>query len=68
MMNLALTASGLLTKYLNEIFVVSRKVVQNGVVVSHANYSELGYLMILVTLINFIIPILVIYFLMIKKR
>ena len=67
MMNLALTAGGLLTKYLNEIFVVSRKVVQNGVVVSHADYSQLGKLMILVTTANFIIPIVVIWWLMIRK-
>ena len=68
MMNLALSVSGLFTKYLNEIFVVSRKVIQNGVVVSQANYTELGHLMILVTLINFVVPIAVIYFLMVRKK
>jgi hypothetical protein len=66
MMNLALTAGGLFTKYLNKIFVVSREVVQNGVVVSHADYSQLGKLLILVTTINFIVPIFVIWFLMIR--
>ena len=68
MMNLALTAGGLLTKYLNKAFVVSREVVQNGVVVSHANYSELGKLLIIVTVVNFIVPIFVIWFLMIKNK
>lgn len=66
MMNLALTAGGLLTKYLNKIFVVSREVVQNGVVVSHTDYSQLGKLLILVTGINFIVPIFVIWFLMMR--
>jgi hypothetical protein len=68
MMNLALTAGGLLTKYLNKIFVVSREVVQNGVVVSHADYSQLGKLLILVTTINFIVPIFVIWFLMMRRN
>jgi len=68
MMNLALTAGGLFTKYLNKIFVVSRNVVQNGVVVSHADYSQLGKLLILVTSINFIVPIFVIWYLMIKRN
>ncbi len=66
MMNLALTAGGLFTKYLNKIFVVSREVVQNGVVVSSADYSQLGKLLILVTTINFVVPIFVIWFLMIR--
>jgi len=68
MMNLALTAGGLLTKYLNKAFVVSREVIQNGVVVSHSNYSELGKLMIIVTLVNFIVPIFIIWWLMIRKK
>ena len=67
MMNLALTAGGLFTKYLNKIFVVSREVIQNGVVISHSDYSQLGKLLILVTSINFIIPIFIIWLLMIKK-
>jgi hypothetical protein len=68
MMNLALTAGGLLTKYLNKIFVVSREVTQNGVVVSSADYSQLGKLMIIVITSNFIIPIFVIWWLMIRKK
>jgi len=68
MMNLALTAGGLFTKYLNKIFVVSREVIQNGVVISHSDYSQLGKLLILVTSINFIIPIFIIWLLMIRKK
>ena len=68
MMNLALTAGALLTKYLNQVFIVSREVIQNGVVVSHADYSQLGKLMIVVTLVNFVVPIVVIWYLMIRKK
>jgi hypothetical protein len=67
LMNLALTAGGLFTKYLNEIFVVSRKVVQNGKVLSQANYSELGVLMSVVLLINLIVPIFAIWWFMLRK-
>jgi hypothetical protein len=68
MMNLALTAGGLFTKYLNKMFVVSREVIQNGAVVSSADYSQLGKLLIVVLVINFIVPIFVIYMLMIRKK
>jgi len=68
LMNLALTAGGLFTKYLNEIFVVSRKVVQNGVVVMPQDYSNLGILMIIVTVLNVTIPIVTIYYLMVVKK
>jgi len=68
MMNLALTAGGLFTKYLNKVFVVSREVVQNGVVVSQADYSQLGKLMIVVITTNFIVPIFIIWWLMMKKK
>ncbi len=68
LMNLALTAGGLLTKYLNEIFVVSRQIVQNGHVVVPQNYSQLGILMIIVTVLNITVPVVTIYYLMIRKR
>jgi len=68
LMNLALTAGGLFTKYLNEIFVVSRKVVQNGHVVMPQDYSNLGILMIIVTVLNVTIPIVTIYYLMVIKK
>ena len=68
LMNLALTAGGLFTKYLNQIFVVSRKVVENGQVVMPQDYSNLGILMIIVTVLNVTIPIVTIYYLMILKK
>jgi len=68
LMNLALTTGGIFTKYLNEFFVVSREVVENGKVIMPQDYSKLGVLMIIVTVINVVIPILTIYYLMIKKN
>ena len=67
LMNLALTAGGLLTKYLNEIFPVSRQVVENGKVIVPMDYSHLGILMIVVTVLNITIPLITIYYLMIKN-
>jgi hypothetical protein len=67
LMNLALTAGGIFTKYLNEIFVVSRQVVENGKVIIPQDYSQLGILMIIVTILNVTIPTITIYYLMIKK-
>jgi MFS family permease len=59
-MNIALTASGLLTKYLNKFFVVSREVVEAGVITTNQDYSQLGNLLWVVILVSCIIPILVI--------
>ena len=56
--NLALSASSLSTKYLNQIFAVTREVkdkVTNQVVTT-ADYSELGMLIITVALITFVVP------------
>jgi hypothetical protein len=49
LMNLALSAAGLLTKYLNQVFVVPR-----------GSYGELGPLMITVTGIGLVVPLLTI--------
>ncbi len=57
--NLALSASALGTKYLNEIYVITREVkdkVTNAILTT-ADYSDLGILLITVTLITLIIPI-----------
>ena len=57
--NLALSASALFTKYLNQIFVVTREV-KNKVtneIVSTADYTELGLLLITVAVITLIIPL-----------
>ncbi len=61
--NLALSASQLGTKYLNQFFTVSREVSQNGEIVIPANYSELGLLLISVSIIGFCIPMLTILYL-----
>ena len=57
--NLALSASNLGTKYLNQIFVVTREVKsKTGEVTTQADYSELGILLITVLLLTLILPIL----------
>ena len=60
--NLALSASSLLTKYLNQIFVVTREVVDpaSGAVEIAADYSELGLLLISVAIIGVAVPLAVI--------
>jgi len=57
--NLALSASSLLTKYLNEIFVVAREVRDraSGAVVTAANYGELGWLLIVVAALTVLMPL-----------
>ena len=57
--NLALSASALGTKYLNEAFVVTREVRDklSDVIVTTADYSELGMLLITVLLITLVMPI-----------
>lgn len=61
LMNIALSASGLFTKYLNQIFVVTREVRENGVLTSVANYDNLGALLWIVTIIGTLIPLIVIW-------
>jgi hypothetical protein len=57
--NLALSASSLLTKYVNQLFVVTREVKDaTGVVQVPADYSRLGWLLILVATISVVAPLL----------
>ena len=58
--NLALSANALGTKYLNEIFIITREVKDKvtDLIVSSADYSELGILLITVTLLTLVLPIL----------
>ena len=58
--NLALSASALGTKYLNEIFTITREVKDkvSNVILTTADYSELGLLLITVTLLTLLIPII----------
>ncbi|HQV88207.1 MAG TPA: hypothetical protein PK714_03340 [Nitrosomonas sp.] len=60
--NLALSASQLGTKYLNQIYEVKREVkdVASGQVTVPADYSELGQLLITVTIIGFVLPLITI--------
>jgi uncharacterized protein Smg (DUF494 family) len=60
LMNIALSAGGLFTKYLNQVFVVSREVVIEGVVTTAQNYTELGSLLWVVIVIGFVVPIVTI--------
>jgi hypothetical protein len=62
--NLALSLSQLGTKYLNEIFIVTREVRNHvtGAVSVPANYSQLGMLLVTVTALNFVLPIAAIVF------
>ncbi len=67
LMNLALTAGSLLTKYLNKIFIITREVVDEaGEVVTSANYSELGWIMIVRMVIALVIPLAAILLLLRK--
>lgn len=60
--NLALSAASLGTKYLNEIYLVTREVRDRvtGAMSTAADYGELGWLLIVVALIGVIAPLLTI--------
>jgi hypothetical protein len=60
--NMALSASSLGTKYLNQVFLVTRASVDPVTVeqISSANYSELGQLLIVVAMITVVVPVLVV--------
>ena len=61
--NLALSLSTLGTKYLNQIFLVTREVRNQatGALVVPADYSELGILLITVTVLSLLIPMATIF-------
>ena len=64
--NLALSASNLGTKYLNEFFTITREVKNEiGEIKTQADYSDLGTILIIVTLLTLIVPIITTY--IIKK-
>ena len=60
--NLALSASSLLTKYLNEVFTVTRAVRDpaSGAIAVAADYSQLGWLLISVVVLGVAVPLAVI--------
>jgi MFS family permease len=45
LMNIALSASGLFSKYLNQIFVLTREMTKDAEIVTPANYDDLGILL-----------------------
>ncbi len=56
--NLALSASSLGTKYLNQVFVVTREVQDpTGEITTQANYEALGILLITVAVLKLVIPL-----------
>ena len=61
--NLALSASSLGTRYLNEIYTVTREVRDRveDVVTTAADYSELGWILITVMLIGLLAPLLTVF-------
>lgn len=60
-MNLALSAAQLGTKYLNQVWVVRQAKTDAAGVVTPADYSELGMLMIVVNVTGLVLPLLVIW-------
>jgi MFS family permease len=61
LMNIALSAGGLLTKYINKWFEVTREITKDGVIITSANYDNLGILLWIVVLSGLIIPLLIIW-------
>ena len=61
--NLALSASALGTKYLNKIFIITRAVKDKitDAVLGTADYSELGILLIIITLLTLCVPIMAVW-------
>jgi len=61
--NLALSASALGTKYLNKIFIITRAVKDKvtDAILGTADYSELGILLIIVTLLTLCAPIMAVW-------
>ena len=60
LMNIALSAGGIFTKYLNQLFILTREIKTDGVITTSANYGDLGMLLWVVILVGFIIPIITI--------
>ncbi len=61
LMNIAMSAGRLFTKYLNQAFEITREIKEGDVVVTQANYSELGTLLWVVIIVGFVVPIVTIW-------
>ena len=60
LMNIAMSAGRLFTKYLNQAFEITREVKDGDTIVTQANYSELGTLLWVVIIVGFVVPIVTI--------
>ena len=60
LMNIALSASGLFSKYLNQIFVLTREIKKDGIVLTPAHYDDLGILLWVVIIVGLVVPIVTI--------
>jgi hypothetical protein len=65
--NLALSASQLGTKYLNQLYTVTREVREGGVVTVPADYSELGWLLWTVMALTLLLPFAAIGFVKVTR-
>ncbi|MCP5074647.1 MAG: folate/biopterin family MFS transporter [Rhodobacteraceae bacterium] len=67
--NLALSASALGTKYLNHIFIVTREVRNQATdaVTVPADYTQLGWLLITVTIVTVLAPLTIILFVQVSR-
>jgi len=61
LMNIAMSAGRLFTKYLNQAFEITREIKEGDVIVTQANYSELGTLLWIVIIVGFVVPIVTIW-------
>ena len=61
LMNIALSAGGIISKYLNKIFVITREIKEDSVIVTPANYDDLGSLLWIVIAMGFVLPIITIW-------
>ncbi len=61
LMNIALSASGLFSKYLNKVFLLTREIKEEGIVTISANYDDLGILLWIVIGVGFVLPIVTIW-------
>ncbi len=61
LMNIAISAGGIFSKYLNKLFIVTREVQQDGTMIIAANYDQLGGLLWTVIAIGFFVPIVTIW-------
>lgn len=69
LMNLALSAGNLGTKYLNQIFVVTREVRDaSGAIATAANYDNIGILLIITWIMGLVIPLIAIWFFLRKHK